>query len=476
MTITNANQCSNVYSSEVTVHELPMVTITGNNEICQGQSALLTASGDDASQYVWSTGDHNAFTTVSTSGQVSVTATNGYGCSASASRGVVVHELPVPQISGNLTICKGSSTTLTAIGGSSYRWDTGDSTNSIIVSPMSNHSYVVTATNIYGCVASTAATVAVNELPEITLSGNRTICAGTSTTITASGASTYVWSTGAHTSSLVINNTGTYYVTATSVQNCSKTDSVFVKMNPNPQILISGIDRVCAGGTSTLTATGANTYVWNTGDVLPTITVAPALSTTYTVTGYDTNGCFTTAQKIVNVEELPTVQILGERTICQGNSTVLTATGGSSYAWSTGSTSASIAVFPNMTTSYTVTVFSSFGCSATATATVTVNVLPSIFFSGSTSFCQGQSTTITASGGNSYLWNTGANTPTITVSTPGVYHINVTNSQNCMRSDSVVVTMWENPTVSIDGLPSVLVIVVPKVKLTTKLVWQMLYL
>lgn len=451
VTITNANQCSNVYSSEVTVHELPMVTITGNNEICQGQSALLTASGDDASQYVWSTGDHNAFTTVSTSGQVSVTATNGYGCSASASRGVVVHELPVPQISGNLTICKGSSTTLTAIGGSSYRWDTGDSTNSIIVSPMSNHSYVVTATNIYGCVASTAATVAVNELPEITLSGNRTICAGTSTTITASGASTYVWSTGAHTSSLVINNTGTYYVTATSVQNCSKTDSVFVKMNPNPQILISGIDRVCAGGTSTLTATGANTYVWNTGDVLPTITVAPALSTTYTVTGYDTNGCFTTAQKMVNVEELPTVQILGERTICQGNSTVLTATGGSSYAWSTGSTSASIAVFPNMTNSYTVTVFSSFGCSATATATVTVNVLPSIFFSGSPSFCQGQSTTITASGGNSYLWNTGANTPTITVSTPGVYHVNVTNSQNCMRSDSVVVTMWENPTVSIDG-------------------------
>jgi len=452
VTITNANQCSKVYSSEVTVHELPVVNITGNSEICQGQTAVLTAMSDADVQFVWSTGDHNAYTTAYLPGPCTVTATNSYNCSATASRTVVVHELPAPQINGNTIVCKGSSTTLTAVGGSSYRWDTGDSSNVIVVTPTVSRAYVVTVTNVYGCVASTAVMVTVNDLPEITFQGNTTFCEGTTTTIVASGARDYAWSTGAQTSSVVLNSTGTYRVTATNNLNCSKTDSIFVKMNPNPVVLISGTERVCAGGSGTLTAMGATYYTWDNGAVTPTITVTPAVTTSYSVTGYDTNGCSSTVQKTIVVENLPSVQIYGERTICQGNTTVLSATGGSTYTWSTGSNSMAIAATPNMTTSYTVTAFSSFGCSATSTAVVTVNVLPSIIFNGNTSFCQGQSTTITASGGNSYLWNTGATTSSINVSSPGVYRVNVTNSLNCMRSDSVVVTMWENPTVNISGV------------------------
>lgn len=451
VTITNSYHCSKVYSAVVTVHELPLVIITGETEICQGHSATLTASGDPTSQYVWSNNDQNATTSVTTSGQYSVTATNNYGCVSVASRGVVVHELPSPQITGSTMVCKGSSTTLTAVGGIDYRWATGDSTGTIVVSPLSNQAYVVTVTNVYGCVASTAVMVSVNSLPEITFNGNRTICEGATTTITATGATNYSWSTGAQTSSIMVSNMGTYYVTATNSQGCSKVDSVFVKLNPNPVVQVTGDDRVCAGSAGTLTAMGANLYVWNTGEASPTISVSPSLNTTYSVTGYDTNGCSTTVQKVVSVENLPPVQILGDRTVCQGRTSLLTATGGSTYAWSNGNTSESISVTPNITTSYTVTAFNSFGCSATSTAVVTVNVLPSIIFSGNTSFCQGGSTTITASGGNTFNWNTGANTSTITVSIPGVYRVDVSNSLNCTRSDSVTVTMWDLPIVSIEG-------------------------
>jgi hypothetical protein len=451
VTITNSNQCSRVYSAVVTVHELPDLAINGNKEICQGQSTTLVASGSPASQYVWSTNDHNASITVNNAGSYSVTATNSYQCSASASCTVIVHELPVVQIGGVTTICRGNSTTLTATGGSTYLWSTGDNSSMTVVSPINNHTYVVTVTDIYGCVVNAATTVTVNALPEITFTGNQTFCAGNSTTITASGASNYNWSTGSQSSSVVLNNSGTYYVTATNAQNCTSRDSIFVKMNPNPEVSITGTDLVCAGNTATLTASGAENYAWATGEIASTITVLPSATTTYSVTGYDSNGCFVTASKTVTVENQPSVQILGNRTVCQGQSTVLTATGGVSYAWSTGTTSTSVAVFPNMTTSYTVTAYSSFGCSATETAVVAVNVLPSIFFNGNTSICQGQSTTITASGGNSYMWSTGANTNAVTISTPGVYRVSVTNSLNCSRSDSITVTMWENPTVSIEG-------------------------
>ena len=192
----------------------------------------------------------------------------------------------------------------------------------------------------------------------------------------------------------------------------------------------NNIMHIGSAAIATLTATGASTYSWNTGENTAEISIAPESNTTYSVTGYDTNGCFATVQKVVNVESLPEVQILGNRTICQGQSTVLTAMGGNTYLWSNGSNTQNIAIFPNVSTTYTVTAYNAFGCSTVESVLITVNVLPSIVFNGSTSICQGESTTITATGGNTYLWSTGANTNNITVSTPGMYKVSVTNSLN----------------------------------------------
>lgn len=451
VTVTNANQCSQSYQSTVIVHELPQVTISGNTEICEGQNATLMASGDNITGYLWSNGDNNAITTVNAQGLYSVVATNAYNCTATASRAVTVHALPELNITGNLVICEGNSTTLTVSGGVTYVWNTGATGSQLTVNPATTQSYSVTATNSFGCMASKSATVTVNTIPQVVFSGNTTICNGASTTISALGASTYLWSTGAQTSAISVNEEGYYRVTITNAQNCMNSDSIFVKVNPIPQVLISGNDHVCAGSVTTLTATGAVSYVWNTQETTPTISVSPTNTTTYTVTGYDTNNCSKTVSKVVNVEALPVLQILGERTICQGQSSVLTATGGTSYLWNNGSTSQDIAVFPMNTTSYTVTAYNDFGCSAIGTAVVNVNMLPSIFFNGVTSICEGQSTTITATGGSSYVWNTGASGNYITVSLPGIYKVTVTNALNCTRSDSIQVVVWNNPVVNING-------------------------
>ena len=451
VTATNAQNCSFTDSVYVTVNANPAVQISGNNYVCAGSIGTLTASG--ANTYLWNTEEITPTISVTPSTATTYTVT-GYdtnGCSTTVSRVMNVESLPVIQVLGTKTICAGQSTTLTATGGTGYAWSTGDTISSVVVTPETTQSYVVTVTNAYGCIASSAVTVTVNALPHVTFNGNTTICAGSTTTITAVGASTYLWSTGAQTGNVNIGTTGTYYVTATNAQNCSKIDSIYVQVNPRPIVQIEGSNHVCTGSAITLTASGANTYLWNTGEVSAEISISPIANTTYSVTGYDTNGCSTTVQKVVNVEDLPVVQILGERTICQGQSTVLTATGGTSYAWSTGATTQDIAVFPIISTSYTVTAYNDFGCSSVSTAIVTVNVLPSIIFSGNTNICQGESTTISVTGGNSYVWSTGATGNSITVSTPGVYKVNATNSLNCVRTDSVTVVVWDNPVVSIDG-------------------------
>ena len=451
VTATNAQNCSATDSIYVTVNANPVVQISGNNYVCAGGIATLTASG--ASTYLWNTEEVSPSISVTPSTATTYTVT-GYdvnGCSSTVSRVMNVEALPVIQVLGTKTICEGQTTTLTATGGTSYSWSTGDSISSVIVAPEVTQTYVVTATNAYGCVASSSVIITVNALPNVTFNGNTTICAGNTTTITAIGASSYSWSTGAQTANVNISSTGMYYVTATNAQNCSKTDSVYVKVNPKPVVTIDGSNHVCSGSAVTLTASGANNYTWNTGEVSASISISPVANTTYSVTGYDTNGCFMTVQKVVNVEDNPVAQIIGNRTICQGQSTVLTATGGTSYVWSNGSTTQDIAVFPAISTSYTVTAYNDFGCYDVTTAVITVNMLPSIYFSGSTSICQGQSTTISVSGGSSYVWSTGVTGNSITVSTPGVYKVNATNSLNCMRTDSVTVVVWDNPTVSVDG-------------------------
>lgn len=452
VTVTNPNQCSLVYSSTVVVRELPQVSITGVSETCQGNSVMLAATGTAGSQYLWNTGETSSTISASTAGPYTVTATNSYGCSASATRNLVVHALPIPEILGSGSVCRGSSTTLTATGGISYSWSgMTEIGNSISVTPSENTTYTVTVTDAYGCTATVSKTVVVNELPTITFTGESTICQGGTATITAAGAVNYSWSNGENTATAHFTTPGYHKVSASNSQNCVSTDSVLVTVNSNPTVAITGVDQVCAKAATTLTATGAQTYLWSTGDNSPSIAVSPRLSTSYSVTGYDENGCSATAVKNILVESLPVVAITGQFTICRGESTVLTAYGGTSYHWGTGAETPNLFVSPNQTTTYSVRVFNASGCFVDTSATVNVNALPSIFFDGNTEICSGQTTTINVSGGTFFTWSNGVTGPTLTTGTAGTYKVTATNSLNCHRSDSITITVWDRPTLSVSG-------------------------
>jgi hypothetical protein len=182
---------------------------------------------------------------------------------------------------------------------------------------------------------------------------------------------------------------------------------------------------VCGGTPVQMNATGGSTFNWSPATGLsctncPNPIANPAVTTTYTVTGNLSGSCSNSDQVTITVENVPpTATITGNIGICTGGaitSNTLTATGGTNYLWNTGATTNSIVVSPGATTDYSVIVTNFInGCEAYDTATVTVAPVPEPRVRDIT-ICNGNSGTLEAFGGGTYLWNTGATTSDLTVS------------------------------------------------------------
>ena len=400
VTITDTNGCQASTSVTVTVNPLPTPTISGDLNICVGQTTRLTASGGIT--YNWSNGINDYWQDVSPLATTiySVTVTDANGCQASTSVTVTVNPLPTPAITGNNTICNGASTTLTASGGTSYTWNNGENTASITISPSTTTTYNLAVTDANGCQASTSITVTVNPLPNPSISGNTIICNGASTTLTASGGTSYTWNNGENTASITINpsTTTTYNVVVTEPNGCQASTSIIVTVNPLPTPSISGETFICNGASTTLTAAGGTSYVWSNGANTASITVSPSASATYNVVVTDSNGCQASTITKVTVNPLPTPAITGNNIICNGAGTTLTASGGTSYTWNNGASTASITVSPSATTTYTVTVTNSFGCPATSSITVMSKPAPNVFITGPDKVCSGQNSFLVVNG------------------------------------------------------------------------------
>ncbi len=420
-----------------------------DQSICQGESVTLTASG--GSTYSWNTGATTKSITVNPNETRTYTATVSEG-SASDSDSVQVTVNSVTAGAGaNQTITEGESVTLTANGGDSYVWNTGETTQSITITPTATTTYTVTAKK-GDCEDTDTVQVTVNAATTVTANAgsDHSVCLGESVTLTASGGSTYRWNTGATTKSITVNpyETTTYTVT---VSEGSTSDSDTVTVAVSSVNAGAGANKSITEGESvTLTASGGDSYVWNTGETTQSITITPTATTTYTVTAKkgdceDTD----TVQVTVNAATTVTANAGSDQTICQGESVTLTASEGSTYSWSTGATTKSITVNPNETTTYTVTV-SEGSTSDSDTVTVAVSSV-NAGAGANKSITEGESVTLTASGGDSYVWNTGETTQSITVTPTATTTYTVTAKQgDCEDTDTVQVTVNQNndPTVT----------------------------
>ena len=349
----------------------------------------------------------------------------GLGYSANA-------QIPAPPTyTGTTTICTGGTTTLTAIGvaGATYTWYSAPAGGTVLSSIATYTTPVLSTAGIYHYYVSqtnngftsnrTDVVVTVNQTPTVVPSATPAArCEGQSSILSATGATTYLWTPGNLTGSPTVTpaSTQTYSVIGTTLGCSSPAVNVTITIESIPSI---ANQTICAGTSATLTTSNANTYTWSPGGMTTnSVVVSPAATTVYTVTGtFSPSGC--TSQRTVTVTVNPTPglpTVTPNFSITSGSTATLTANQASStsYSWSTNFgnygplTGATVTVKPTTTTTYSVVSQTALGCnSPAASVVVTVNQIPRA--TGNTAICVGGTTALTGIGGGPFTWYTAQN-------------------------------------------------------------------
>ncbi len=330
---------------------------------------------------------------------------------------------PLVTITGPAQMCAGGSVTLDAGAGfDSYLWSNGATTQTITVSPATTTNYSVTVAD-NGCPNSDAHTVTVNPLPVVAITGPTSTCASAPVTLDAgAGFAGYAWSTGATTQTITVSPTTTtsYSVTVTDGNTCTAGDSHTVTVTANPTATITAPAGVCensADNSASVVAQAGATYNWTIangtitagqGTNAITFTAAPSGTVPLGVT-VTANGCTSTGSANVPISATPAVTITGPASACSGSTLTLDAGPGfTSYLWSNGATSQSIIIAAAVTQTYSVTVTSGAGCSATDSHTVSVTPAPSALItapSGAEPEEAGLVASVAVQPGATYAWS-----------------------------------------------------------------------
>jgi hypothetical protein len=374
------------------------------------------------------------------------------GCTSSTRTLVTatVNALPSVDAGVDQTLCAGTSVTLTGAGTDTYSWNNGVS-NSVSFIPTSTTTYTVTGTNTTtGCTNTDQVSVTVNALPVVNGGLDQTVCAGTSVTLSASGADSYNWTNGITDNvSFVPTSTVNYTVTGTNTSTgCTNTDQVAVTVNALP-IVNAGLDTaICIGQAITLNGSGAATYNWNNG-VVNNVSFIPLNTLNYAVTGTDNNGCTGSDTVAVTVNALPNIFAGVDTTLCSGSSLTLSGTGGVSYSWDNGIQNA-VAFNATSNTLFTVTGTDVNGCVNTDDVQVNIYALPSVNAGNDFAVCQNAQIVLTATGANTYAWNNNVvNSIPFAITGTTTYAVVGTDLNGCQAADSITVSA--NPLPNVDA-------------------------
>ncbi|MBO5989290.1 MAG: gliding motility-associated C-terminal domain-containing protein [Paludibacteraceae bacterium] len=433
------NGCTDTIHVPLSVQTPPILHTEGLKPICQGEVLELTAKAtnvneEDKVEFTWSTGtvtgengEMMSMTPLSSqniylSGSVVLLDDNGdqIFCKNTLEIPVTVNPKPTIKVEGERNICFGSEAELTAVGAAAYEWvELSSSETTVRPIITSDTSFTVKGKVVEtGCDAEAVVKVKVKPLPVLGVAeGSKLIlCDGEEADITVFGAATYGWKQ--PDGSLVAGNRyrhtpeqdTIYRVIGTSNNNCVDSFDIEVSVNMLPSLSYSGDSEICSGDSLILfghSAPEGCTFSWSNGDKGDKMEAKPLVSATYTLTGKDGNGCVTSMEIPVVVNQRTPLNLAGTSNVCAGSQAevyVVDAEGFTAFNWSNGNVGENIKPHVSEKTTFTAEGIDVNGCVTKAEFTVNVTEIPELSFHGDTVVCLGDEVSLLADGASKYNW------------------------------------------------------------------------
>ncbi|MCF8347598.1 MAG: T9SS type A sorting domain-containing protein [Bacteroidales bacterium] len=478
--LTVEDNFGNTASDSIMINVLPSVTVNIGNDttLCSGQSLTLngpTPPEGETYTYLWSTGENTqsitVMATVDTLFYLDVT--NSYNCTSSDTIYIYVADLPViDTITGDTAICPGKTITLEVQGSGilSYLWSTGDTTQSIQVTPPGSDTtywYSVNVWSGFGCMAEDSIQIRVYPMAIVDFQHDTAlVCQGDDVLLSVSAStsiSTFTWIYNGTDSTTTVNELNLVrpsvsdfvYLTGQTNDGCLATDSIFLNILAVPELTITADTSICSGDSIVLTIAGGDLFFWAiAGDTISyesTLKVAPTDTTTYTAgSGFGESLCFADTNVTISILPAAATQILFDTAIvCEGTEIVLIGEGADTYLWMpSGDTSQQLLMTVRDTTWVFLTGTTDQGCSSTDSLELFTLPTPVVKLSGLFSaYCEndpavtliGQPTggVYTGPGVSDDLFNPKE-------AGPGVHSVvyALTNEFECTGFDTVVTTVY----------------------------------
>jgi len=456
----NASGCAGdtVYA-DVTLVESFVVSLGGDISICDGESAVLTPTidFDGTYTYLWSDGSSDPTLTVTENGTYSVTATDsGTGKSSSSTANVTVLAAPTVDLGADYELAEAEEKLLDAgNSGMTYLWTTGEISQTILVN--SSNTYGVDVTNLNGCVGTDEITItSTSDMFVINLGADKNICDGEELILnpnpSISQNYTYLWSNGAGTSTLTVNESGTYSVIVRDDTGNEKSDEIEVIVHALPIVDLGEDITLYDGETTTFDAGNSGSgsiYEWSTGESTQTITVSE--EDVYSVKVTAEFSCSNTDEVSVIRKDGHkfSVDLGGDIQICEGDRVYLepiidrTFTSDPIYKWIP-EESTEKGIYVDQSGKYCVDVTDPFGNTEGDCIELTINPSPIVNLGEDIIVQTGSDVILDAENDDSfYRWSTDEISQTIKVEQAGEYWVEVTNQQSCMGRDTVNVVYPE---------------------------------
>ena len=491
--VTGINNCIDTAEINIEVNSLPTIDAGNNQNICSGDTAQISVFG--AINYQWSPNINISSTNTSTINawpedtiNYIVSGIDANFCINKDTVKINILNLPIADAGKDLWLCPGGSLTLSATGGITYNWFPDSTLSSSVGTPTANpfddETYIVEVIDSNNCINYDTTFLKVeSDVPTDAGGDTLTICSFTNVVLggnpTAPAGSIYIWSSNSNITDPTNSNpisqpsSPSWYTVETTNDTCSGIDSVFVDFFSDFSGNSANDTSICFGENITLSVSGGNSYIWSPitnsqGDTIlvnkfsANPIVSPFETTIFEVSIFDTNGCYIIDSTIINIKQLPTLDLGADLFYCINDSIELSSPVDQNYTYSwspnysiSNTSIYNPSVYSTTDTNYILALTDTLNCTNFDTIGVSINSLPNVTISGIDSLCFGDSTILNASGSalvSSYNWSPNTNLSNNSIFNPVAfpnssysYFVTATDLNGCSNMDSLFINVISLP-------------------------------